>query len=116
MIPLPEIPPRELRAAARRVHTSHGDSDVQRRALAAYFKARDATQHPTAPPLLLLYCDKRYVALTNGKGPLAVYRIRNDLQLKRLRRIPLPIVAAAYLVALGELELLSAQEEPTSDD
>jgi hypothetical protein len=32
--------------------------------------------------------DKDYVVLRNGKGVLAVYRVRHDGMLKRLRRWP----------------------------
>lgn len=41
--------------------------------------------------------DKVYVALLATEGIGAVYRVRNDLQLKRLRRIP---ESVAYLAEL----------------
>lgn len=35
---------------------------------------------------------KRYVALRNGRGVLALYRVRNDGLLKRLRRWPAGLI------------------------
>jgi hypothetical protein len=35
--------------------------------------------------------DKSYIVLRNGAGVLAVYRIRNDNMLKRLRRWPVEL-------------------------
>ena len=37
---------------------------------------------------LVFHNDKAYVALRNGSDTLAVYRVRNDGMLKRLRRWP----------------------------
>lgn len=37
---------------------------------------------------LVVHNDKAYIALRNGSDTLAVYRVRNDGILKRLRRWP----------------------------
>lgn len=65
------------------------DAELQRRALAAYFRA-DGDGHPD-PALSTVeeHDGKRYVMLRNASGALACYRIRKfDGVLKRLVRIP----------------------------
>lgn len=60
------------------------------RAQAAYFRAADDNADiPKGNSDLL--CDdegKYYVVLSNSNGILAVYRVRNDDMLKRLKRWP----------------------------
>jgi hypothetical protein len=60
------------------------------RAYAAYFKYSEGDQDQPSESLSgeTVYRDKRYVVLRNGYRMLAVYRIRYDGMLKRLRRWP----------------------------
>lgn len=60
------------------------------RALAAYYRAEgDNAQIPMGESDLLADDEgKYYVVLRNGSGILAVYRVRNDDMLKRLKRWP----------------------------
>jgi hypothetical protein len=87
---------RKVGAAAAVVECA---SDPQRRALAAYFRG-GSTEPPRNGTLPLKFEGKTYLALVGAEQLLAVYRLRNDLQLKRLRRIPLPVAAAAELARL----------------
>jgi hypothetical protein len=43
---------------------------------------------PDVPPVVMELGGKRYLKLTGGPRILAVYRVRNDGMLKRLRRWP----------------------------
>ncbi len=66
------------------------DEDILRRAFAAYFRYSNAYS-PDQPANTSFHCEfqgKEYVYLENVRGPLAVYRVRNDGKLKRLRRWP----------------------------
>jgi len=66
------------------------DRDLLRRAFAAYFRSGGdfAMQPSDSASGLVFHNDKAYVALRNGSDTLAVYRVRNDGMLKRLRRWP----------------------------
>ena len=61
------------------------------RAMAAYFRAGNIVQ-PANDSGVTDVGGKTYVALRNISGMLAVYRVRNDGVLKRLKRWPLAIV------------------------
>ena len=63
------------------------ERDLARRALAAYFRS-GGTAQPMGGGDVTEYDGKLYVLLTNVRGTLAVYRVRNDGMLKRLRRPP----------------------------
>jgi len=61
--------------------------DFTRRALAAYFRSGN-TGRPQ-PRGLTEYEGRKYVVLRNEQGGLlAIYRVRNDGMLKRLKRWP----------------------------
>jgi len=62
----------------------------QARALAAYWRSEgDSAAIPKESSDLLCSDDgKHYVVLSNSNGVLAVYRVRNDDMLKRLKRWP----------------------------
>jgi hypothetical protein len=69
------------------------DDDLTRRAFAAYFRTeRDANTVVDQPAAsasgLVEHEGKTYVVLHSARGTLAVYRVRNSGQLKRLRRWP----------------------------
>src|SRR6185437_15157903 len=64
------------------------DDDVTRRAFAAYFRSPDSRDQPSGESGVREHDGKSYVVLFNVNGTLAVYRIRNDGMLKRLRRWP----------------------------
>jgi hypothetical protein len=66
--------------------------DLGRRALAAYFRSASrehlVVDQPINDPALVTHAGKTYVVIFNVRGPLAVYRVRNDGLLKRLKRWP----------------------------
>jgi len=62
-------------------------SSLESRALAAYYRVSPNADIPSAPDQFV-HDGHRYVVLSNIRGLLAVYRVRNDGQLKRLRRWP----------------------------
>jgi hypothetical protein len=63
------------------------DDDLTRRAFAAYFRS-GANQQPANTSGVINHNGKLYVHLHNINGPLAVYRVRNDGVLRRLKRWP----------------------------
>ena len=78
---------------------SGADNDpVIRRAFAAYFRYLSSLGAlPTIPANDSDRCEldgKEYVTLRNVNGTLAVYRVRNNGALKRLRRWPEELEAA----------------------
>lgn len=103
MIDLTEIPIEELQAQAEPVEPAEEDADITRRALLAWLKAKESRENPgpSLNPVLVTFDGKLYAGLVNDKVVLAVYRVRNDRQLKRLRRIPLPVCAAVALNGNG---------------
>jgi hypothetical protein len=67
--------------------------DLTVRAIVAYYRAaqRDGIPVPDQPANnsdVIDHQGKRYVVLSNVRGPLAVYRIRPSGALKRLKRWP----------------------------
>ena len=58
------------------------------RALSAYFRVFGSSSGQPSRPAGVVVDDRQYVVLFNVNGVLAVYRIRNDGALKRLRRYP----------------------------
>ncbi|HVB16179.1 MAG TPA: hypothetical protein VNF04_06595, partial [Stellaceae bacterium] len=67
------------------------EDQLLNRALSAYWATAAREQYSAAIPStsgsgLYEVGDKDYVALRNGGGVLAVYRVRTDGMLKRLRR------------------------------
>ena len=109
MIDLRETPAAELQLQAMEVEPAKADADVARRALLAWLKAKESTEHPSpmVDPVLVTFEGKLYAGLVNGKMVLAVYRVRNDRQLKRLRRIPQPVCAAVALDGDRHAEMLT---------
>jgi hypothetical protein len=63
------------------------DNEVQRRAFAAWFRG-GGRDRPADNSGVEQSHGKYYVALRNVNGIMAVYRIRNDGVLKRLKRWP----------------------------
>lgn len=61
--------------------------ELTRRAFAAYFRT-GGTDQPTKGSGEIEHDGKRYVVLRNRSGLLAVYRVRNDGMLRRMRRWP----------------------------
>jgi hypothetical protein len=57
------------------------------RAFAAWFRS-GAIDQPANTSGVRVHDGKNYVVLQNANGILAVYRVRNDGKLKRLRRWP----------------------------
>jgi len=70
------------------------NDDLTRRAYAAWFRS-GAIDPPSDTSGLVEHDGHRYVVLRNVRGVLAVYRVRNDGVLKRLRRWPDALGAAA---------------------
>jgi hypothetical protein len=68
-------------------HPPFDERDLSRRALAAYFRSGGLDQ-PTGGGVVQEYDGKLYVVLSNVRGTLAVYRVRNDGMLKRLHQPP----------------------------
>jgi hypothetical protein len=66
------------------------DDDLTRRALGAYFRTGgEYSMQPSGSASgVEFHNGKAYVALRNGGGLLAVYRVQNNGILKRLRRWP----------------------------
>jgi hypothetical protein len=96
MIELQGFSEAKLEETARAAFIGECPADPQRRALAAYFRGGNI-EPPINGALPVLYENKLYLAVVGAEQLLAVYRVRNDLQLKRLRRIPLPVAARAEL-------------------
>jgi hypothetical protein len=61
--------------------------DLLRRALAAYFRT-GGTDQPANTSDVAQHAGLRYVVLRNVRGPLAIYRVKNDGMLRRLKRWP----------------------------
>jgi hypothetical protein len=69
------------------------DAILCRRALAAYYRTASRTgativDQPAGGGDVAEHDGKTYVVLSNVRGTLAVYRVRTDGVLKRLRRWP----------------------------
>ena len=65
----------------------HDEADLLRRSMAAYFRT-GGTDQPATPGDVIEAGGKVYVRLSSVKGTLAVYRVRNDGMLKRMKRWP----------------------------
>lgn len=75
-------------AYARRMISVIADGDeLTRRALAAYFRT-GGTGQPGRASGVVERDGKLYVVLGSSRGVLAVYRVRNDGMLRRMRRWP----------------------------
>jgi hypothetical protein len=66
---------------------SYDESDLIRRAMSAWFRSGGIDQ-PANTSGVVEHEGKPYVVLKNVNGTLAIYRVRNDGTLKRLRRWP----------------------------
>ncbi|AQA05033.1 hypothetical protein BVC93_24455 [Mycobacterium sp. MS1601] len=69
---------------------AEGD-ELTRRAFAAYFRT-GGTEQPGKASGVVEREDKLYVVLVSSRGVLAVYRVRNDGMLRRMRRWPSDLV------------------------
>ena len=73
----------------------YDETDLTRRATAAWFRAGNTAQ-PNASDSGTLEIEGRvYVVLRNVEGPLAVYRLTGQGKLRSLRRWPAEIKAEA---------------------
>lgn len=70
------------------------EADLKRRAMAAYFKTGGIDQ-PSQGGQVLIVGGLQYVLLSSGGRILAVYRVDTVGRLKRLKRWPKEIDAAA---------------------
>jgi hypothetical protein len=64
------------------------NDDIYRRALAAYFRSGAIMQPAANLSGVFTAAGKHYVVLRSGADIYAVYRVRNDGMLKRLKRWP----------------------------
>jgi hypothetical protein len=76
------------------------EQDVTRRAFAAYFRSGGIDQ-PAKSSGVVEHNGKAYVVLENVNGILAVYRVRNDGMLKRLRRWPSDLIYLSPAIRSG---------------
>ena len=77
----------EVDHSRRTKRSMDNEADLSRRALAAYYR-NGGTAQPTGGGVVQEYDGKLYVVLSNVRGTLAVYRVRNDGILKGLARPP----------------------------
>jgi hypothetical protein len=70
------------------------DEEYIRRAIAAWLRGGSGRPMPANTSSVEEYNGKFYVELHNFNGTLAVYRIRNDGVLKRLKRWPKEVAPA----------------------
>ena len=63
------------------------DKDLLRRAMDAWFRA-SGTDQPSTQSDVIDMDGRAYVRLANASGVLAIYRLGEDGQLRRLRRWP----------------------------
>lgn len=63
-------------------------AELLKRAMAAYFRAGEGQQPSSNDSGLMTHDGHKYMVLRNISGTLAVYRVRNDGMLKRLKRWP----------------------------
>jgi hypothetical protein len=61
--------------------------------MAAYWRTEHAPEQSSEPALYKVE-GRLHVVLTNGGGILAVYRVKNDGALRRLKRIPKCLIVA----------------------
>lgn len=67
--------------------------ELLKRATAAWFRSGGSDQ-PANTSGFREYDGKAYIVLENINGPLAVYRVKNDDTLKRLKRWPKGLIDA----------------------
>jgi hypothetical protein len=96
-------------ATQRYYATSDGafSPDIARRALIAFLRTSKTPRGEEfeAPDVLGVQVDDmRYVAITRKRKIVAVYRVRKDLQLKRLKRFPSIVLTLAQGGKFGEHE------------
>ena len=63
------------------------EGELLRRAYAAWFRSGGSDQ-PGSSSSVDVADDKQYVVLRNARGTMAVYRVRTDGILKRMKRWP----------------------------
>ena len=88
--------------------------EIVRRAMAAWFRSGGSDQPPITYGIKE-YQKKKYVVLENVNGLLAVYRLRNDGQLKRLKRWPEPIEKLSSDVHAGKKDKVRVNEVGPED-
>ncbi|MHB1740536.1 MAG: hypothetical protein ACYCXA_13890 [Actinomycetes bacterium] len=74
------------------------ESDLRRRAMAAYFRTGQGStlDQPAHGGDVVEHEGRLYVVLSNVRGTLAVYRVRNDGMLRAMRRPPHEIAPDWY--------------------
>jgi hypothetical protein len=95
LIDLRDVEGEVLRGGVNGVRVMTPDADIGRRAILAFLKSSRTADIPKT--IVIDHAGKKYVALIASTGIPAIYRIRNDLQLKRMRRIPQPVAYTAEL-------------------
>jgi len=75
-------------AKKKKTELDYDSEEMMRRAMAAWFRAGGTDQPGRDASTIEDAGGKDYVVLRNVNGVMAVYRIRNDGMLKRLRRWP----------------------------
>jgi hypothetical protein len=95
LIDLRKVEGEVLRGGVNGVQVIAPDPDIGRRAILAFLKSSKTADIPKTT--VIDHVGKKYVALIASAGIPAIYRIRNDLQLKRMRRMPQPVAYAAEL-------------------
>lgn len=63
-------------------------AELLKRSMAAYFRSGEGQPPSTSDSGLMVHNGHQYMVLRNSSGTLAVYRVRNDGMLKRLKRWP----------------------------
>ncbi|HEY4178962.1 MAG TPA: hypothetical protein VGM90_19075 [Kofleriaceae bacterium] len=76
--------------ASNRIAGTDLETELYKRGVVALFKSEDIPSQPAASTSGVEVHNKRsYLVLRNARGVLAVYRVRNDGKLKRIReRLP----------------------------
>ena len=71
----------------------HNESDIMRRAMRAYFNSTgEGAIQPSSTSGVEEHQGRHYAVLNNQGGILAVYRLRPEGSLRRLRRWPATLV------------------------
>lgn len=71
---------------------TYDEDDLTRRAMAAWFRT-GGTDQPSKDSGTEELDGKVYVVLRNVRGVMAVYRVRNDGILRRMKRPPVELLA-----------------------
>jgi hypothetical protein len=77
-----------MAATKKKPQIMYEPDEMLRRAMAAWFRTGGSDQPGRDASTIEEAGGKDYVVLRNVNGVMAVYRIRNDCMLKRLRRWP----------------------------